>query len=190
MKTQIRVLGIDDAPFSFSDKYVNVIGVIMRGGGYLEGVLKNQIHIDGLDATQSIKEMIENSRYMFQLKAIMIDGIALGGFNIVDIDKLNAETKIPVITITRDYPNFEKIKVALQKNFNDWETRWDILSQGELKKIKTAHNPIYVKTAGIPLRQAEEIIKISTIRGVLPEPIRMAHLIASGITTGGSHGKA
>ncbi|RLF35484.1 MAG: hypothetical protein DRM99_04525, partial [Thermoplasmata archaeon] len=34
------------------------------------------------------------------------------------------------------------------------------------------------------------IIKLSTIRGVIPEPIRVAHLIASGITRGESYGKA
>ena len=38
--------------------------------------------------------------------------------------------------------------------------------------------------------EAKAIIKVSTIRGVIPEPIRVAHLIASGITRGDSYGKA
>jgi endonuclease V-like protein UPF0215 family len=59
-----------------------------------------------------------------------------------------------------------------------------------LYKIKTSHNPIYIKCAGISLAEAKEIIKLSTIRGVVPEPIRVAHLIASGITRGESYGKA
>jgi endonuclease V-like protein UPF0215 family len=47
-----------------------------------------------------------------------------------------------------------------------------------------------VKCAGIDIVEAKEIIKISTIRGVVPEPIRLAHLISSGITRGESYGKA
>jgi endonuclease V-like protein UPF0215 family len=56
--------------------------------------------------------------------------------------------------------------------------------------IKTKHNPIYVKCTGISIEEAKEIIKISTIRGVLPEPLRVAHIIASGIIRGESYGKA
>jgi len=190
MKQQIRLLGIDDAPFAFKDRYGIIIGVVMRGGEYLESVLKNQVSIDGDDATQICIQMIKNSRYKEQLKAILIDGVALCGFNIIDIEKLYQESKIPVITITRDNPDFDKIKTALQKNFKDWEKRFNLITAGELHKIKTKHNPIYIKYMGLSLNEAKEIIKISTIRGVIPEPIRIAHLIASGITRGESYGKA
>ena len=82
MKQQIRLLGIDDSPFTFNDKYTTIIGVVMRGGEYLECVLRNQISIDGNDATYVCKEMIKNTRHREQLKAMLLDGIALGGFNI------------------------------------------------------------------------------------------------------------
>jgi endonuclease V-like protein UPF0215 family len=190
MKQQIRLLGIDDSPFTFSDKYGIVIGVVMRGGAYIECVLRNQVSIDGDDATIVCSEMIKNSRYKDQLKAVLLDGIALGGFNIVDIEKLFADTKIPVITITRDKPDFEKIKIAIKKNFKDWEYRWKLISKGNLIEVTTSHNPIYIKCVGININEAKEIIKLSTIRGVIPEPIRIAHLIASGITSGESYGKA
>ena len=190
MKQQIRLLGIDDSPFTFNDRYCVVIGVVMRGGDYLECVLRNQVKIDGNDATFVCKDMIENTRYKKQLKAVLLDGIALGGFNVVDINELYNDTNLPILTITRDKPDFEKIKLALKKNFGDWKERWNILSKGELYEVKTSHNPIYVKCAGISIDEAKEIIKLSTIRGAVPEPIRVAHLIASGITRGESYGKA
>ncbi len=190
MKQQIRLLGIDDSPFTFTDKYGIVIGVVMRGGQYLECVLKRQISIDGDDATFVCKDIIEKSRHRKQLKAMLLDGIALGGFNVVDIEKIYNDTNLPVITITRDEPDFTKIKKALQKNFTDWKKRFDLMKNGKIYKIKTKHNPIYVKCSGINIEEAKEIIKLSTIRGVIPEPIRVAHLIASGITRGESYGKA
>jgi len=190
MKKQIRILGIDDSPFTFTDKYATIIGVVMRGGEYLECVLSAQVAIDGKDATHVCKEMIQNTKHKQQLKAAMLDGVALGGFNIVDIDELYESTELPIITITRDKPDFRKIKLALQKNFDDWKHRWEILKKGELKVVKTKHNPIYVKCIGIPLEQAKEIINLCTIRGVIPEPLRVAHIIASGVKTGESYGKA
>jgi endonuclease V-like protein UPF0215 family len=190
MKSQIRLLGIDDSPFTFTDKYCNIIGVIMRGGEYIECILSNQVSIDGSDATNICIDMIKKSRYKKQLKSILIDGIALGGFNVIEIEKINTITDIPVITITRDKPDFENIKRALKKNFNDWEKRLNIMKKGKLYRVQTSHNPIFVKCVGLPIKEAKEIIKLSTIRGVVPEPIRVAHLIASGITRGESYGKA
>ena len=81
MKKEIRILGIDDAPFSFGQEKVTVIGVVMRGNSYIEGVLKAEIEVDGIDATPTIINLINRTRYRKQLKVIMLDGIALGGFN-------------------------------------------------------------------------------------------------------------
>ncbi|MCK4365991.1 MAG: DUF99 family protein [Thermoplasmatales archaeon] len=190
MKQQIRLLGIDDSPFKFTDKQGIVIGVVMRGGEYLECVLRRHITIDGNDATFVCKDMIKKTKHREQLKAVLLDGVALGGFNVVDIEDLYNYTNIPVLTITRDKPDFDKIKLALKKNFDDWDVRWGLISKGKLHEIKTSHNPIYVKFIGIDIEEAKEIIKLSTIRGVIPEPIRVAHLIASGITRGESYGNA
>ena len=190
MKQQIRLLGIDDSPFTFTDKYATIIGVVMRGGNYLECVLKSQVSIDGDDSTNICKDLIKSTRHRKQLKAMLLDGIALGGFNVVDIDDIYKSTNLPVITITRDKPDFNKIEKALKKNFIDWEKRLNIIKYGEIHKVKTSHNPIYVKCSGIDIEETKEIIKISTIRGVIPEPIRVAHLIASGVVRGESYGKA
>ncbi len=190
MKQQIRLLGIDDSPFTFTDMYATVIGVVMRGGQYLECVLKSQVSIDGDDATYVCKELIENTRHRKQLKVMLLDGIALGGFNVVDIEEIFSSTNLPVITVTRDKPDFNKIENALKKNFIDWEKRLTLIKNGVIHKVETSYNPIYVKCSGIDIEEAKEIIKISTIRGAIPEPIRVAHLIASGITRGESYGKA
>ncbi len=54
----------------------------------LKCVLKNQVSVDGDDATFICKQMIENTRHRKQLKAMLLDGIALGGFNVVDIEEV------------------------------------------------------------------------------------------------------
>jgi len=190
MKSQIRLLGIDDAPFKFRDKSTVIIGAVMRGGEYLECILCDKVKIDGNDSTKVIKKLVKNTRYNKQLKAILTDGIALGGFNIIDIEDLYSSLSIPIITVTRDRPDFDSIKNALKKHFKDWKDRYELMKKGALHEVKTKHNPIYVKCTGIDIEETKEIIKLSTIRGVIPEPIRVAHLIASGVIRGESYGKA
>ena len=190
MKNEIRLLGIDDSPFSFSEVFSLIVGVIMRGGSYVEGILSRRIHVDGCDATDLCIDMINKTRHKKQLRVLLLDGISFCGFNVIDIEKIFLETNLPVLTITRNKPDFNEIKKALKKNFSDWETRFNIIEKGKLDKIKTNFNPIYIKRIGITLGESKEIIKLSTIRGVIPEPLRIAHLIASGIIRGESYGKA
>lgn len=190
MKSEIRILGIDDAPFTFSDSTTDLIGVIMRGNHYIEGILHDTIHIDGNDATTVCEQMIIKTRHYQQLKAILLDGATLGGFNVINTESIWKKTQIPIITVTRKQPDFEKIRLALKTHFSDWKDRLSLLEKGTLHKLKTKHNPIFVKCTGVSLDKAKEIITLATIRGVIPEPLRVAHLIASGISRGESYGKA
>jgi hypothetical protein len=190
MKPQIRILGIDDAPFKFSDKTTTVIGVVMRIPSYIEAVLRTEVEVDGTDATAVLTEMINRSRYKLQLKAVMLDGIALGGFNVVDIITLQRQIALPVITIARDKPNAHAIRNALKSHFKDWRRRWKLVGSDQMVELKTKHKPIYVRFVGISKEDVEELIQLATVRGALPEPIRVAHLIASALAVGESHGRA
>lgn len=190
MKQQIRILGIDDAPFSFEDATTMVVGVVMRGGEYIEGVLRSQVTVDGDDATSVVAEMVCATRHREQLRAVLLDGICLGGFNVVDLGKLYEAIAIPIVTVTRDKPDLMAIERALRAHFPDWERRLAVHKEGTLHEFSTAHNPLYAKFVGCSPGEAQEIISLATIRGVLPEPLRVAHLIASGIVKGESYGKA
>jgi len=191
MKINIRTLGIDDAEFKFKiTKYVPIVGALVRGNSYLEAVIVDKVKVDGFEVTEKLYEIISNSKYNKQIKAIFFDGIAVGGFNVIDIDKLYELLKIPIITITRDKPDFKKIKSALKMHFDDWHIRYELISKNKLVKIPTQHNPIYVSYKGIDIKEMKEIIKISTLRGVIPEPLRLAHIIASALSRGESHGRS
>src|SRR5438034_1034977 len=80
MKAKSRFLGIDDAPFHFSDESVPVVGVVVQAPSYIEGVLTTMAEVDGHDATDRIAAMVAGSRYRAGLAMILIDGTAVGGF--------------------------------------------------------------------------------------------------------------
>ena len=183
IKSEIRVLGVDDGKFvPHTEGAVIVVGVVFRGGGWIEGVMHTRIAIDGFDATEQIASMINSSPHRKQLRLVMLNGITFAGFNVVDINKLNSATKLPVIALTCDKPDLEAIRKALN-NLSRGEERWKmILKTGEIHEICCRGKQVYMGLAGISLVDAEEIVELTSIRSSYPEPLRVAHLIASGVS--------
>jgi|TARA_Y100000031_G_C8151007_1_gene352348 hypothetical protein len=186
MKKEIRVMGIDDAPHKFKGKgNVLVLGSIFRGGSFLDGIVSTKISIDGNNSTSKLIEMINNCKFKSQLQCIFLDGIALGGFNVIDIKELSKKTKIPVIVIIRKKPNLTNIKRILTR----------LNKKNKVKLIEKAGSiipigKIYIQLTGLSLEKAKDILKITCTRSNIPEAIRYSHIIAGGIATGESKGKA
>ena len=191
-KAEIRILGFDDSPFKRTDKKVAVIGVIYRGGSFLDVVLKTEVTVDGLDATQKLTKLINSSRHKPQLKVLMFDGITVGGFNIIDIEKMYKQTGLPVIIVNRKHPNLDSVQEALKNNFKDFNERWNmILNAGKIKVCNLENGKkVYYQTIGMEDEEAEEIIRLSSTHSDIPEPLRVAHLIATAIIKGESSGRA
>ena len=183
-------MGIDDSAFSFDEDEVVVVGAVVRMPNYLEGVLKTTADVDGSNATERLVEMIGGSRYAENLAAVMIDGIAVGGFNVIDIEALHEELGIPVATVTRDEPDLASMLTALKAKFTDWNKRYNLIVSTKLNRVETKHKPVYVQVVGEDLENIKDLIAKSTVLGALPEPIRIAHLIATAIKKGESHGRA
>ena len=186
VKEEIRVIGIDDSPFRKSkDKKILVVGVVMRGGSWIDGILSTKVTVDGNDSTKNIVQMINKCKFKPQLQCIFLDGIAVAGFNVIDVRELNKKTKLPVIVVIRRNPDIAKIKNTLVK----------IKKQNKIKLLEKAGKVIqieniFVQIAGINFEKARKILKIVCTRSLLPEPIRLAHMIASGVVLGESRGRA
>ncbi len=192
LKPEIRILGFDDGPFSPREKGITpVIGVICRGGDFLDGILRTDVEIDGLDSTGKLARLINSSRHKQQLKVIVLDGITLGGFNIIDIAHLHKETGIPIIVFNRQRPDLASVKSAL-KNFDDFRKRWGlIVSAGGIKECGLKSNKkVYYQAKGMEDEEAEEVLQLSCSHGDIPESLRIAHFIATAIVRGESYGHA
>jgi endonuclease V-like protein UPF0215 family len=185
IKPEIRVLGVDDGFFiPHSKGFAPVIGVVFRGGYWLDGVLSTKVEIDGFDATDKIASMIVNSAHYRQVRVVMLDGITFAGFNVVDLKKLGAETKLPVIAITRDKPDLDDIRAALKK-LPESQRRWRaLLNAGQIFEVSTRSDSekVYVEMNGILEEDARKIVKLTSTRSSVPEALRVAHLIASGLS--------
>ncbi len=162
-----------------------VIGVIYRGGYWFDGFLHTEVEVDGFDATEKIGHMICCSPHRDQLRVAVLNGITMAGFNVVNIKELFRKTGLPVIAIARKEPDFEAIRKALD-NLPEPEKRWKaILDAGKEYKTTTRRGGrrLNIHLAGISEEDAVRIIRFTSTRSNIPESLRVAHLVASGIST-------
>ena len=113
----------------------------------------------------------------------MLQGIALAGFNVVDIHSLHETLAIPVLVVARKRPNPANIKKALLNSVAGGKRKWRLIEKaGTMENIAG----VYIQRAGIDLATARHVIEYFAINSNIPEPLRTAHLIATGLAGGQS----
>lgn len=189
IRKEMRIIGIDDGHFDkFHSRECLVVGVIFRGAEFLDGLISFNVEVDGNDATEKIISAINKSKHKEQLSLIMISGIALGGFNVVDIEKLAKQTGLPVMIVSRRKPRLALIKETLKKIKKE-EKIVLIEKAGIPREIEHKNKKIYFQFYGIEEEKAREIILMSLKHGNVPEQLRIAHIISTGITLGENKGR-
>lgn len=194
IKQGIRIVGIDDSPFEKfgRGKRVLVVGVVQRGD-IIEGVLSTRIEKDGEDATRRIIAMLRKSRFMPQIRLILLNGIMLAGFNVVDIGSLHTRLGVPVIALTRRKPDMGKVMSALgkaSKTKEEYERKAAIIRRTSpsfemaagLKELGIER--ISIQAAGLGREEAAALLRRFGIGS-----LRLAHMIGSGIVAGESSGR-
>ena len=56
---------------------------------------------------------------------------------------------------------------------------------GKIYQIKIKNNFLYIQISGIGVEEAKKVLQVSCVHAKVPEPLRVAHIIASGIYYGG-----
>jgi endonuclease V-like protein UPF0215 family len=182
-----HVVGFDDAPFARSHRGdVLLVGTVFAGTR-LEGVLSGKVRRDGRNATATIAELVSRCRFQAHLQAVLLQGIAFAGFNVVDLARLHESLKLPVVVISRKQPDFSAIKSALLNKVPGGARKWRLIQQaGPMEPLAE----VYVQRVGINKTNTQGLIRRLALNSVLPEPLRTAHLIAGGIITGESRHRA
>ncbi|MBU7013813.1 MAG: DUF99 family protein [Theionarchaea archaeon] len=181
IKPQIRILGVDDG--SLCGQRILLVGVVFRGGFWIDGLLSCEIQRDGTDATEKIISMVSNTRHE-DLRIIMTDGITFAGFNTIDIKAISQQTGLGIIPVMRRMPDFQKISRALE-NFPDRDKRWECIEKaGPVFSVKVGQGELFYQVAGLEREEAEKVISLTCMHSHLPEPVRVAHIIATGVVRG------
>lgn len=181
-----HVIGFDDAPFERTHRgNVLVVGVAYSAER-LEGVLSGWVRRDGANATATVAQMVARSRFAEHTQAVMLQGIAFAGFNVVDLQALHRRLEIPVIVVSRRMPDMSAIRHALLERVRGGARKWALIEcAGPMEPVAG----VFVQRAGISLEDVEKLVRRFALHGNLPEPLRVAHLIAGAIVRGESGGR-
>lgn len=181
IKSGSRVLALNGAPFRRDEGRELVIGLIGRTG-IIEGSLSFFVEVDGSDSTERIIEAVKRSRFSDQIRTIAMNGVALGGLNVVDLEVLSKRLGVGVIVVTRKRPRRSLLKKALSKgpeSKRKSETIDRIYKKVSLARI----DGFYVQSLGLEQKTVgkmlEEVLSL----------LRLAHIVASGIGHGESRGR-
>ncbi len=183
---QIRAIGFDDAPFvRHTTKAVAVAGVVCALTRF-EGMLWGKIKADGWDSTKQLTQMLLASKFYPQLHLVLLDGIGMGGLNLIDLPLLAQQLQLPCVAVMRKFPKLEKMKEAISLLPHP-EKRLQILARAG--KIYS-YPPFYFQVCGLSAELTVRILRRLTDRGNVPEALRLAHLIASAVMNGESGKRA
>ena len=182
-----NVVGFDDGPFVRERRGAPVLLVgAVCARTRLDGVVSGRVRKDGADATARIAQLVRGSQFDGHIRAVLLGGIAVGGFNVIDIHALAAELSRPVLVVARRLPRLTLIREALGK-LPRGVGKWRLIEQaGAMEPVGN----VFVQRAGLDIAEASGLLAATTLHGNMPEPLRLAHLIAGGIVTGKSRGRA
>ena len=182
-----NVVGFDDGPFLRvgGRRDVLLIGAVCARTR-LDGVLSGRVRRDGWNATARMADLLLGSQFAEHARAVLLGGIAVAGFNVVDIHTLADRLRRPVLVVMRRPPRYALIRQALDR-LRGGARRWRLIERaGPPEPVRG----VLVQRSGLTLAQADALLAATTLHGKLPEPLRLAHLIAGGVTTGRSRGRA
>jgi endonuclease V-like protein UPF0215 family len=177
-----QVVGVEDGGFSREAdiRKALLVSVLLHGTSIIDFQMA-EIEVDGLDATEKFSCMLR--RWSFD--SVVLAGVSYAGFNLIDPNVVYEEFEKPVIIVARTKPNSKAVKGALLRHFEDWETRWAVVEKlGPVYKILPVPNepPIYAEIVGADLKLARNLLRRLSVCCRIPEPIRVARLIARGLT--------
>ncbi|MFZ1077448.1 MAG: DUF99 family protein [Nitrosotalea sp.] len=176
-KKGLRGLAIAES-FQETDLKSKLAGVVMRRDFVIDGFVFGKATIEGDDATDAMISMYEKLDRN-DISFILVSGLIISMYNIVDMIKLWKKTKIPIIGVT--YEESDGMEEAIRHHFPDsYESKMkQYQNLGTRTKISlhTKHD-IYLRVEGCDIKEAKKLLDTFTLQGAVPEPLRVAQILA------------
>ncbi len=182
----LRAIGFDDAPFVRRRRgEVGLAGVVCAGTRF-EGLVWGHVRRDGWNATGEIVRLLAGGKFLPQLHLVLVDGIAFGGFNVVDLAALAEALRRPCVAVMRRPPDLDAVERAMRRLPRP-ARRLEVL-----RRAGPVHRagPFVFQVRGAEPEDVGRALARLTDRGAVPEPLRLAHMVAGAVRTGESGKRA
>lgn len=178
-----HVIAVDDAPFPREHRGNVPIAGVAFAGLRLEGTLHAHVRRDGADATRVLEAMIKSSRFAAHTRLLLLEGIALAGFNVVDIHSLAKSLEMAVLVVVKRKPDRMAVQQALLERVHGGQRKWALIEKAGTMEFVEG---LWVQRAGIEQADAAQVIRSFAEHGRMPEPLRVVHLVANVLALKGA----
>jgi endonuclease V-like protein UPF0215 family len=182
-KKGVRVLAVASGPVE-GKKRALVVGIVQRELT-IEGVLSTTVEVDGTDSSYRIAEMLRKSRFRQQVKIVVFDGIALAGLNLIDPKRISKSLGVDVLIITRRKPRKRALVNALKKYSEASGKGVD----GRLEVLEGSDALAGYAWAGLHVKTTAKTVEGEGLTNSAFEALRLAHIVARGVSSGESKGR-
>ncbi|MFC7047079.1 DUF99 family protein [Halobacteriaceae archaeon GCM10025711] len=175
MKSGVRALGVAE---SFRDETSTLAGVVVRASRVVDGFGFETCTVGGEDVTGSVRAVVD-SLDREDVRYVLVAGIALAWYNVLDLRDLHAATGIPVISVT--FEESDGLEAALDREFDgdDLERRLAVYrAQPDRHPVTVNDQQVFVRAVGVDASEARDVVRAFTPEGGRPEPVRVARLAA------------
>ena len=177
-KPGLRVLGIAE---SYSGREQSTLaGVVMRKDLLIDGVAFARVTVGGTDATDAIIRLFTGLGRQ-DINLIMISGSVIAWYNIINPAAVQDATGLPVIITT--YEESEGLAEAISRHFpgdTDRLAAYQRLGDRVPVRLHTGYD-LFIRPYGLSPEDAGRLCNDFTYEGRVPEPVRVARLIARGL---------
>ena len=180
-KRGIRTLGISESFIKSKSKRSVLAGVVMRADLIFDGFSFAQTTVGGIDATTSVIELYQKLARR-DINLLLLNGCVISWFNIISLERVHKDTGLPLICVT--YEESEGLERYLLEYFGDEAEerikRYHENGEREELRLHTGKT-IFARYLGIDREEATRILDKFTLQGAVPDPLRVARLLARAI---------
>lgn len=151
-------------------------GCVVRADRVVDGLSFSRCTVGGTDATAAIESLWERLDRA-DVQYVLIAGVALAWYNIVDLEAVADTTDRPVIGVS--FEESDGLTSAIRAAVDDPEPRveaYEALPPRE--PVEVDGERVFVRSVGCPPAEAATVVRAFTPEGGRPEPVRVARFAA------------
>jgi len=185
-KRGFRTLGISESFIKGVSEKSILAGVVMRADMMIDGFTFSRATVGGMDATDKILAMYKNLN-RDDINLLMLNGCVISWYNVIDLHRISGETGLPLICVT--YNQSTGLERYFKEYFpDDWMIRVETYRRNRERTavtLSTGHT-VYIRFIGMSIEEAKGVLNKFTSHGSVPEPLRVARLLARALIKGSS----
>ncbi|PKL63276.1 MAG: DUF99 domain-containing protein [Methanomicrobiales archaeon HGW-Methanomicrobiales-2] len=177
-KSGLRALGIAE---SYSGREQSTLaGVVMRKDLLIDGVAFARVTVGGCDATDAVIRVFTDLARR-DINLLMLSGSIIAWYNIIDPVAVQDATGLPVIVIT--YEESEGLEEDIRRHFPEDPGRLAAYQRlgDRIPVLLHSGYTLFIRPYGLSPGDAARLCNDFTREGRVPEPVRVARLIARGV---------